>query len=139
MVSFEEAIERADLALAAGADIAFVEAAQSMEEVAAIPRLVKGPCLLNIVPGGKTPIFHLDEAQAMGYRMAILPGILLKNVIERCDEVLLALQQSRMPVAAASNVSVANAFRRFGADEWNALRTRFQSTDTQAVPAPAKE
>ena len=61
--------------LAAGAEMAFVEAPQSLEEVAAVPRLVKGPCLLNVVCGGKTPDLDLREAEAMGYKLAILPGL----------------------------------------------------------------
>src|ERR1700752_3171619 len=43
VLGFEEAIRRANAALAVGADMAFVEAPQTMEEVAAVPRLVKGP------------------------------------------------------------------------------------------------
>src|SRR6202012_4183589 len=77
MLGFDEAVERARAALAAGADIAFVEAVQSQEDMAAGPKLIDGPCLLNIVPGGKTPIPSLAEAQALGYRLAILPGLLL--------------------------------------------------------------
>ena len=49
----DEAVARVNAALDAGADVAFVEAAASMEEVAAIPRLVHGPCLLNIVVAGR--------------------------------------------------------------------------------------
>src|SRR5229473_4109704 len=49
VLGFEEAVRRANAALAAGADMAFVEAPQTLEEVAAVPRLVKGPCLLNVV------------------------------------------------------------------------------------------
>ena len=67
MLSLDEAIWRANAALDAGADMAFVEATQSVEEVAAVPRQVKGPCLLNVVPGGRTPIFDLRQAEEMGY------------------------------------------------------------------------
>ena len=42
-IGFDEAIARANAALAAGADMAFVEAPQTMEEVAAVPRLRQGP------------------------------------------------------------------------------------------------
>src|ERR1700751_2068319 len=55
VISFEEAVTRMNAALKAGADMAFLEAPQTPEEVAAVPRLVKGPCLLNVVSGGKTP------------------------------------------------------------------------------------
>src|SRR6202023_1059584 len=68
VLGFEEAIRRANAALQAGADMAFVEAPQTLEEVAAVPRQVKGPCLLNVVWRGKTPDISMDDAQAMGYK-----------------------------------------------------------------------
>ena len=129
VMGLDDAVKRANAALAAGADMAFVEAAQTMEEVAAVPRLVNGSCLLNVVPGGKTPLFNLSEAQEMGYRLAILPGILLKTVIEHCDATLQALKETGMPVGPKSGANVADTFRRFGADEWNALRVKFQKQE----------
>ena len=45
VAGFDEAVARANAALAAGADMAFVEAPQTLDEVAAVPRLVNGPCL----------------------------------------------------------------------------------------------
>ncbi|OWT63957.1 isocitrate lyase/PEP mutase family protein [Candidimonas nitroreducens] len=118
----DEAIGRANDAIAAGADMAFVEAPANIDEMAAIPRRVQGPCMLNIVPGGKTPVISLDEVQAMGYRLAILPGILLRSAIATFDRVLADLAHTRLPKAAAGQDSVLKGFQRFGADEWNALR-----------------
>ena len=129
VMGLDEAVKRANAALAAGADMAFVEATQTMEEVAAVPRLVNGPCLINVVPGGKTPLFNLSEAQEMGYRLAILPGILLKTVIEHSDATLQLLKETGMPVGPKSGANVADTFRRFGADEWNALRVKFQKQE----------
>src|SRR5256885_1450188 len=65
VLGFDEAVGRANAALEAGADMAFVEAPQSLEEVAAVPLLVNGPCLLNVVKGGKTPDLDLGEAERM--------------------------------------------------------------------------
>ena len=55
VAGFDEAVARCNAALEAGADMAFLEAPQTMEEVAEVPRRVNGPCLLNLVKGGKTP------------------------------------------------------------------------------------
>src|SRR5207302_1912659 len=60
-------IADANAAIAAGADMVLVEAPQTIEEVAAVPRRVNGPCLLNVVRGGKTPDLDLREAERMGY------------------------------------------------------------------------
>jgi 2-methylisocitrate lyase-like PEP mutase family enzyme len=129
VVSLDEAVQRANAALQAGADMAFVEAAQSLEELAEIPRRVKGPCLLNIVRGGKTPDIPLPDAEAMGYRLAILPSLLIGAVLGACDEALKVLATTRRPPPNANAVPVAERFRRFGADEWNALRTRFRGAE----------
>src|ERR1700704_7021053 len=94
VAGFDEAIARANAAIAAGADMAFVEAPQTVEEVAAVPRLVKGPCLLNVVRGGKTPDLDLGEAETMGYKLAILPGLLIKSVVGICDQMLADLRTS---------------------------------------------
>lgn len=125
MLGLDEAIERASMALAAGADMVFIEAPQSMAEVEQIPRRVQGPCMLNVVPNGKTPNFDLREAEAMGYRLAILPGLLITSTIAAADRVLNDLRTTYMPPKASA--SVADNFRRFGADQWDALRTRFNA------------
>jgi 2-methylisocitrate lyase-like PEP mutase family enzyme len=123
VLGLDEAIARADAALQAGADMAFVEATQSIEEAGMVPRRVRGPCLLNVVPGGKTPVFDLRQAEDMGYKLAILPGMMLKAALEAGDAALAELKAThRIP---ETSITVAQTFRRFGADEWNALRRRF--------------
>ena len=129
MLGLDEAVRRARAALAAGADMVFVEAAQSLEELAAIPRLVEGPCLLNIVRGGKTPDLGLAAAQEMGYRLAILPSLLLGAAASACEQALSALKTTGQPPSSAHTPGVAERFRRLGADEWDALRTRFQTSE----------
>jgi len=133
VAGLDEAVARARAALAAGADMAFVEAAQSLEEVAAIPRLVEGPCLLNLVAGGKTPSVPFDEAQAMGYKLTILPGLLFRNAIATFDRVLDDVKVNRCmgPIPGADNVR--KGFQRFGMDEWNAIRDRAAASMTEST------
>jgi len=123
VVGMQEAIWRANAALDAGADMAFVEAPQTLDEVAQVPKSVHGPCLLNVVPGGRTPISNLQDAKDLGYKLAILPGFMLMASIDSGDAALAALQTS-MSVPAAKQ-PIAELFRRFGADQWDALRARF--------------
>src|SRR5487761_1927587 len=92
VAGFEEAVARANAALEAGADMAFLEAPQTLEEVAAVPRLVRGPCLLNVVHRGKTPAIYLREAETLGYRLAIVPALLLVATIAAGDAALAALK-----------------------------------------------
>ena len=128
VLGFDEAIRRANAALEAGADMAFVEAPQTREEVAAIPRLVGGPCLLNVVWRGKTPDISLDDAESMGYKVAILPALLFTAVIGVCDAMLEELRRTRRHPVPAADLTPAEAFRRLGAEEWDPLRTRFRTT-----------
>jgi 2-methylisocitrate lyase-like PEP mutase family enzyme len=121
----DDAIARANAALAAGADLAFVEAPRDLDEIAAIPRRVNGPCLFNIVRGGKTPDISLHDVREMGYRLAILPSLLLASVMRVCEQELAALAATGMPPLAASALSAKERFQRMGSDDWDALRTRF--------------
>ena len=131
VIDLDEAVWRGNAALEAGADMVFVEAVQTLEEVAAVPKLVLGPCLLNVVPGGRTPLFDLRDAEAMGYRMAILPGLMLLATITAGDTALAELKASfRSP---STTQSPAQIFGRFGADEWNALRGPFGHSVTPNV------
>jgi 2-methylisocitrate lyase-like PEP mutase family enzyme len=131
VAGFDEAVARANAALQAGADMAFVEAPQTMQELADVPKRVAGPCLLNVVRGGKTPEIDLRQAQQMGYRLAIVPGLLLKAVIGACDEVLAQLKATHVHPAPRQDMTVRDAFNRVGADEWDALRTRFRGPAQQ--------
>jgi 2-methylisocitrate lyase-like PEP mutase family enzyme len=123
---FDEAIARANAALSAGADMAFVEAPQTLEEVALVPRLVAGPCLFNLVRGGKTPEVGFAEAERMGYRLAIVPGLLVKSVVAICEEMLGALKSARRHPPIPGDLTVRDLFERLGLTQWQALETRFR-------------
>jgi 2-methylisocitrate lyase-like PEP mutase family enzyme len=126
VAGFDEAIARANAALAAGADMAFVEAPQTLEEVAAVPRLVKGPCLLNVVRAGKTPEIEFGDAERMGYKLAIVPGLLIKSVVGICEQMLAEMKATRRHPVPVKEITVRETFQIFGADEWDALRHRFR-------------
>ena len=131
VIGFDEAITRANAALDAGADIAFVEAPQTMDEVKAVPKLVNGPCLLNVVHRGKTPPVDLNDARDMGYRLAILPTLLARSVIGLCDSLLTELKETNAMPKPVGDMSPHDAFRRLGADEWDALRDKYNSRATK--------
>lgn len=127
VLGFDEAIARCNGALAAGADVAFFEAAQTLEEVEKVPQLVKGPCLLNVVHRGKTPKVELADAKAMGYKIAILPSLLFRNILGTSEAILRELATGKMPTPMG-DMSPMEGFRKFGADDWDALRTAFRDS-----------
>ncbi len=126
VIGFEEAIARANAALDAGADMAFVEAPQTPREIAEVPRLVNGPCLLNVVWGGRTPQIDLREAAALGFKLAIVPALLLKATIGACDAALAALKTTHVHPVPPGHMTVRDAFNRVGAREWEVYRTKFR-------------
>jgi 2,3-dimethylmalate lyase len=74
----DEAIARGRAFASAGADIVFVEAPRSVEELQRIPREIDAPLLVNMTEGGATPLLSAAELQAMGYRIAIFPNAALR-------------------------------------------------------------
>jgi 2-methylisocitrate lyase-like PEP mutase family enzyme len=139
VLGIEEAIRRANAALHAGADMAFVEAPQTLEEVAAVPKLVNGPCLFNNVWRGKSPDITFDDARRMGYRVTIVPGLLFKAVIGICDTVLEQMKEIGCHPRLDADMTVRDAFRRIGADEWDAVSERFRAVRSSAKGAEAAE
>jgi len=73
---FDSALERAERYLEAGADILFVEAVRSDEQMQIVNKrfAARVPLLANMVEGGKTPVKSAEQLQAFGYSIAIFPG-----------------------------------------------------------------
>jgi methylisocitrate lyase len=69
----DEAIERAQLAREAGADLLFVEAPTDVGEMRRICAEIPGPCLANNIETGLSPLLSADELQAIGYAVVVFP------------------------------------------------------------------
>lgn len=137
VLGFEEAIRRANASLAAGADMAFVEAPQTLEEVMAVPKLVNGPCLLNMVWRGKTPELSLDQAEEAGFKLVIMPSLLVRSVVGTCSTMLDDLKRSRRHPRPPVDISLHESFARLGSSEWDGYRERFRQpavADEQTSP-----
>jgi 2-methylisocitrate lyase-like PEP mutase family enzyme len=78
---FEAAIERAGRYIDAGADMTFVEAPNSLEELKEIPKRLRAPPLLNIVLGGKTPIVDRKSCEDMGYSFVLYANAALQGML----------------------------------------------------------
>lgn len=122
VAGMDEAVWRANAALETGADIAFVEAMRSVEEAAAIPQLVKGPCLLNMVKGGVTPVFHLESAREMGFAMVIAPALIFGTVVGAALDALRAFRETGVHPEIPGGLTPADVFALFGAARWDVLR-----------------
>ena len=72
-----EAIGRGQAFAKAGADVVFVEAPESVDEMIEICREIDGPLMANMVNGGKTPLLSAEELKDFGYQIVIFPGTAL--------------------------------------------------------------
>ena len=122
VLGFEEAVWRANEALAVGADLALVEAPESMAELEQVPRRVHGPCVLNVLLGGKSPLLSLPAVRDFGYRMVLLSDVLLSAAITAYDSVLSTVRTSREPLHLKGSISPRDIFKRLGSEEWDGLR-----------------
>lgn len=72
-LGFDEAINRGKAYHKEGADVVFVEAPQSEDELREIPKKIDAPLLANMIENGVTPTFSANELKSMGYSMVVFP------------------------------------------------------------------
>jgi 2-methylisocitrate lyase-like PEP mutase family enzyme len=123
----DEAIARAQEFRRLGADITFVEAPETVEEMRAYCAAVPGPKLVNLIESGKTPLLSHDELAAMGYKIAVYPLTLLNVSIRAMQESLAALQQGlpQPPVLDFKELTAVVGF-----PEYYAAEQRYKSSST---------
>jgi len=90
----EEALERAESYREAGADVIFVEAPQSREELAEVGRRVDAPLLVNIVEGGDTPMLPAAELGELGFSIVLYANSSLRGALFGARAVLEELRST---------------------------------------------
>ncbi|HEY1306565.1 MAG TPA: isocitrate lyase/PEP mutase family protein [Vicinamibacterales bacterium] len=94
-VSLEEAIARCRAFRDLGADITFLEAPVSEDEMRRYCREVPGPKMANLIEGGKTPLLSHMQLESIGYTIAVYPLTLLNVSIRAMREALTSLRAAR--------------------------------------------
>jgi 2-methylisocitrate lyase-like PEP mutase family enzyme len=128
---FDDAISRGRAFAKLGVDAIFVEAPQSEEELAQIPRLIPGvPILVNVFKGGKTPMLPMARLEAMGYRIAIYPSETQRAAIHAMRKALETLKRE------GTTESIDDALTTFkerdqvvGLDDWQKIEKQYLSFD----------
>lgn len=92
---FEAAIERAQKFSEAGADILFVEAVTTAEQIRALPQRLARPQLMNMVIGGKTPIVDAQELAQLGYGIVLYANAALQGAVIGMQKALTVLRDER--------------------------------------------
>lgn len=85
---FDAAIERSQMYLEAGADMIFVEAPETVEQVERIAELLPQPKLINMFHSGKTPLVPTERLQQLGYKLVIIPSDLQRATIQAVQNTL---------------------------------------------------
>jgi len=123
---FDAAVERAQRFAEAGADILFVEAVTTADEVRALPRRLAAPQLVNMVIGGKTPIVGAEELKDLGYGFVLYANAALQGAVAGMQRVLGALQQAgRVDEDPTLVVPFAERQRLVDKARWDELEGRY--------------
>jgi len=123
---FEAAVARAQAFAEAGADILFVEAVTTAQEIRTLPARLAKPQLMNMVIGGRTPIVGADELASLGYGIVLYANAALQGAVAGMQKALTVLRDEKQVQEASGLVaSFAERQRLVGKPEWDALEQRY--------------
>lgn len=132
MEGLDAALDRAEAYRDAGADLLFIEAPQSVDEIEAVASRLQGtPLLFNWAEGGKTPPVGLAELAEMGFKLIIFPISLLLAATQAMQAAAAAIRTDGTPINLVPSLpsfqqftdfiglpEVKNIERRYGVEEW---------------------
>jgi 2-methylisocitrate lyase-like PEP mutase family enzyme len=123
---FEAAVERAQRFAEAGADILFVEAVTTAEEIRALPQRLATPQLMNMVIGGRTPIFNAEELGELGFGIVLYANAALQGAVMGMQTALGVLRDDKEILESSGLVTpFAERQRLVGKPGWDALEKRY--------------
>ena len=127
MHGFEAAVERAQRYSEAGADILFVEAVTTENEIRTLPQRLQKPQLMNMVIGGKTPIFNADELGGLGYGLVLYANAALQSAVAGMQKALTVLREThRIDEDPALVTPFAERQRLVGKPVWDAMEAKYR-------------
>jgi len=122
----EAAIDRVNACLEAGADVGFVEAPQSVDELRVVGRQVRGPALVNVFEGGKTPMLGASELEGMGFRLGIYPSQTHRAAIRAAQRVLRAMKEDGDTRRVEADLATFQEREEaVGTEHWRALEEKY--------------
>jgi 2-methylisocitrate lyase-like PEP mutase family enzyme len=133
---FEAALDRASAYVEAGADIVFVEAPRSVEEMRRVVEVLgaRAPLVANMVEGGVTPILSLNELDDLGFRLAISPGAMVRAISPQMESFLASLKIHGATKPYADRMTdLTGVNQRIGLDEMMALGAAYDPKPRRAA------
>jgi len=126
----EAAIDRVNAYLEAGADVGFVEAPQTVEELRVVGREVRGPALVNVFEGGKTPMLGATALEEMGFRLGIYPSQTHRAAIRAAQRVLAAMKRDGDTSAIEADLATfQDREDAVGTATWRELEERYMRSE----------
>lgn len=126
-LGFEAAMERAEAFVEAGADITFVEAPIDLDEIAAIPRRLACPQLINIVVGGKTPAVTTRDLAGFGFSIVLYANATLQGATYGMRAVLEQLARDGILDETGPVASFRDRQALVRKDRYDALEERYRT------------
>jgi carboxyvinyl-carboxyphosphonate phosphorylmutase len=137
VLGVDEAIERGNLYREAGADVIFVEAPRSVEEMRRINREVEAPTLANMVEGGKTPFLPARELESVGYNLVIYPVSATYAAARAVTDLMEELKRKGTTAGFSDRMWQFSEFSEFiGLEEFRRQERRYLEEGLAAASAP---
>ena len=124
---FDEAMERCRIFAEEGADILFLEAPESIDEMRAFCREFHLPKMANMVAGGMTPVLPLPELQEIGYKIAAYPLVTFSAAIEGARRALAAIREGMLE--RVPQIDFASLKALVGFDDYYREEQRYKIAD----------
>ena len=124
---FNAAVDRAQAFAEAGADILFVEAVTQEDEIRALPQLLDRPQLMNMVIGGKTPIFDADALGQLGFGFVLYANAALQGAVAGMQKCLTLLRdEHKLDEDPAIVAPFLERQRLVNKDFWDGLEQKYR-------------
>ncbi|MCG8633396.1 MAG: isocitrate lyase/PEP mutase family protein [Desulfobacterales bacterium] len=120
-----EAIDRANAFSDLGADILFVEAPRSVEEMEKITRQAPGIHMANIIEGGKTSVLSPEDLHDIGFRIAAYPLALISAAMQAITDALKELKNGTYPTRIMDFASVR---KQVGFEDYYDMEKRYAAS-----------
>jgi 2,3-dimethylmalate lyase len=125
VTGIDDTLRRCHAYVEAGADVLFVEAVRSQEEIERLLREVTVPLLYNFVEHGKSPLLPIAELQRLGFKVVIFPGSIMLAVLPLVREILAEIKEQGTTEGLLHRMTnVVELFETMGLSEMLALDAR---------------
>lgn len=114
---FDDALDRCRMFADEGADLIFMEAPETEDEMARACRGVDRPMMANMITGGRTPVLSRAALRDIGYRLAVYPMVPLGSAIAAMQSALAALREGAPPVTDFEEIKRVVGFGDYYASE----------------------